>query len=71
MHNLSPFVNELIKHKPKEEQDDMHEIKIRVFHKAYKQVFKQLYIIIMLRFIKQEWILTRRPVQDNKQVAMS
>jgi transcriptional regulator CtsR len=54
MHNLSPFVNELIKHKPKEEQDDMHEIKIRVFHKAYKQVFKQLYTIIMLRFTKQE-----------------
>jgi hypothetical protein len=37
-----PFGNELIKHNPREEQDAMHEIKIRVLHKAYKQVFKQL-----------------------------
>jgi hypothetical protein len=54
VHNLSPFGNKLIKHKPREEQDDMHEIKIRVLHKAYKQVFEQLYTIIMLRFAKQE-----------------
>jgi hypothetical protein len=40
---LSPFDNELLKHKLREERDAMHEIKIRVFHKAYKHVFKQLY----------------------------
>jgi hypothetical protein len=44
VHNLSPFGNELSKHKPREELADMHEIKIRVLHKAYRQVFKQLYI---------------------------
>jgi hypothetical protein len=38
-----PFGNQLIKHKPREEWDVLHEIKIRVLHKAYKQVFKQLY----------------------------
>jgi hypothetical protein len=43
VHNLSPFGNEFIKHKLRKEQDVMHEIKIRVLHKAYKQVFKQLY----------------------------
>jgi hypothetical protein len=43
VHNLSPFGNELIKHKLREEQDAMHEIKIMVFYKAYKNVFKQLY----------------------------
>jgi hypothetical protein len=37
---LSPFGNELIKHKLREEQDVMHEVKIKVFHKAYKHVFK-------------------------------
>ena len=40
---ISPFGNELIKHNPREEWDAMHEIKIRVLHKTYKQVFKQLY----------------------------
>jgi hypothetical protein len=40
VHNLSPFDNELIKHKPREEQDAMHDIKIMVLHKAYKQLFK-------------------------------
>jgi hypothetical protein len=30
----------------------MHEIKIRVLHKICKQVFKQLYTIIMLRLAK-------------------
>jgi hypothetical protein len=45
--------------------------KIRVLHKAYKQVFEQLYIISMPRLVKQEWILTKRPIQDNKQEAMS
>jgi hypothetical protein len=43
VHNLFPFDNELIKYNPWEEQDDMHEIQIRVLHKTYKQVFKQLY----------------------------
>jgi hypothetical protein len=43
VHNLSPFDNELIKQKSREEGDVMHEIKIRVLHKVYKQVFKQLY----------------------------
>jgi hypothetical protein len=43
VHILSPFGNELIKHNLREEQDAMCEIKIRVFHKVYKQVFKQLY----------------------------
>jgi hypothetical protein len=33
---LSPFGNELIKHNLKEEQDAMHEIKIRMLHMAYK-----------------------------------
>ncbi len=47
VHNLSPFGNELIKHKLREERDAMHEIKIRVLHKAYKQVFKQLYLTIV------------------------
>jgi PhoPQ-activated pathogenicity-related protein len=40
VHNLSPFSNELIKYKSREEQDALYEIKIRVLHKAYKQVFK-------------------------------
>jgi hypothetical protein len=44
---LSPFGNELIKHNLREAWEAMHEIKIRVLHKAYKQVFKQLYLIIM------------------------
>jgi hypothetical protein len=43
VNNLSPFDNELIKHNLREERDAMYEIKIRVLHKAYKQVFKQLY----------------------------
>jgi hypothetical protein len=49
VHNLSPFGNELIKHNPREEWDSMHEIKIRVLHKVYNQVFKQLYSAIMTR----------------------
>jgi hypothetical protein len=39
VHILSPFGNELIKHKSREE-DAMHEIKIRVLHKLYQQIFK-------------------------------
>jgi hypothetical protein len=54
VHILSPFGNELIKHKLREEGDAMHEIKIRVLHKIYKQIFEQLYTIIMPRLAKQE-----------------
>jgi hypothetical protein len=43
MHILSLFGNELIKLKPREAWDAMHEIKNRVLHKVYKQLFKQLY----------------------------
>jgi hypothetical protein len=32
----------------------MHEVKFRVLHKIYKQVFKQLYIIIMPNLAEQE-----------------
>jgi hypothetical protein len=54
MHILSPFANELIKHKPREAWDAMHDIKIRVFHKVYKQVFKQMYSTIVPRFTKNK-----------------
>jgi hypothetical protein len=49
---LSPFGNEFIKLKPREERDAMHEMKIRVLHMAYKQVFEQLYTINMSRLAK-------------------
>jgi hypothetical protein len=52
VHILFPFDNELIKHKLREERNAMHEIKIRVLHKMYKQVFEQLYTIIMPRLVK-------------------
>jgi hypothetical protein len=52
MHILSPFDNELIKHKLREAWDAMHEIKIRVLHKVYKQVFKQLYSTIVPRLAR-------------------
>jgi hypothetical protein len=52
VHILSPFGNELIKHKLREAWDGMHEIEIRVIHKVYKQVFKQLYLTIVPRFAK-------------------
>jgi hypothetical protein len=54
VHILSLFGNELIKHKSREEGDAMHEIKIRVLHKIYKQLFEQLYTIIMPRHTKHE-----------------
>jgi hypothetical protein len=50
VHNLFSFDNELIKHKQREERDDIHEIKIRLLHKVYKQVFKQLYTLLY-----QDW----------------
>jgi hypothetical protein len=43
VHIFSRFGNELIKHKPREARDAMHEIKITMLQKVYKQVFKQLY----------------------------
>jgi hypothetical protein len=52
VHILSPFGNELIKHKPREARDAMYEIKIRALHKVYKQVFKLLYSTIVPRFAK-------------------
>jgi hypothetical protein len=42
LHNLSPLGNELIKHNLREERDAMHEIKIRVLHKVYKQLYTPL-----------------------------
>jgi hypothetical protein len=39
MRILSPFGNELIQYKLRE-VDAMHEIKIRVLHKLYQQIFK-------------------------------
>jgi hypothetical protein len=52
VHNLFSFGNELIKHKPREAWDAIHEIKIRVLHKVSKQVFKQLYLTIVPRLAK-------------------
>jgi hypothetical protein len=52
-HSL-PFDNELIKHKSREAWDAIYEIKIRVLHKVYKQVFKQLYSTIVPRFAKNK-----------------
>jgi hypothetical protein len=40
--------------KPREERDAMYEIQIRMLHKAYKEVFKQLYTINMSRLPRQE-----------------
>jgi hypothetical protein len=42
-----------------------------VLHKAYKQVFDQLYTINMPRLAKQELILIKRSIHDNKQEAIS
>jgi hypothetical protein len=52
VHILSPFGNELIKHKPREAFEVMYEIKLRVHYKVYKQVFKQLYSTIVPRLAK-------------------
>jgi hypothetical protein len=54
VHILSRFGNEFSKHKPREAGDAMQEIKIRVLHKVYKQVFKQLYSTIVPRFAKNK-----------------
>jgi hypothetical protein len=66
VHNLSLFDNELIKYKPREERDVMHEIKINVFHKIYKQVFKQLYISSWQDMQNKSETSQKRPLQDNK-----
>jgi hypothetical protein len=71
VHILSPFDNELIKHNLREEWDDMYEIKITMIHKIYKQVFKQLYKIIMSKLTEQKWIIIKRQLQDNKQIVIS
>jgi hypothetical protein len=69
--NLSPFDNELIKHKLREAWDAMHEIKIRVLHKVKKQVFKQLYSTIMPKTCRNKSESSQRDHTDNKRVAMS
>jgi hypothetical protein len=51
MHILFPFDNELIKHKPRE-VDAMHEIKIKVLHKLYQQIFKATMLNKMPRLAK-------------------
>jgi hypothetical protein len=51
VHILSPFGNELIKHKPRE-VDAMHEIKIRVLHRLYQQIFIETILNEVPRFAK-------------------
>jgi hypothetical protein len=53
VHILSPFVNELIKHKLRE-VDAMYEIKIRVLHKLYQQIFKATTLKNVSRLCKNE-----------------
>jgi hypothetical protein len=53
MHILSPFGNELIKHK-RREVDAMDEIKIRVLHRLYQQIFKAILLNKMPRLCKNE-----------------
>jgi hypothetical protein len=50
-HILSPFGNELLKHKPRE-VDAMHEIKIRVLHRLYQQIFNTTMLNKMPRLPK-------------------
>jgi hypothetical protein len=50
---LSPFDNKLIKHKLREE-DAMHEIKIKVLHRLYQQIFKTTILNKMPRLCKNE-----------------
>jgi hypothetical protein len=51
MYILSSFDNEHIKHKLRE-VDAMHEIKIRVLHRLYQQIFKATMLNKMLRLYK-------------------
>jgi hypothetical protein len=53
VHILSPFGNELIKYKPRG-VDAMHEIKIRVLHILYQQIFKPIMLNKMSRLCKNE-----------------
>jgi hypothetical protein len=53
MHIISPFGNELIKHKPRE-VDAMHEIKIRVLHRLYQKTFKANMLNKMPRLCNDE-----------------
>jgi hypothetical protein len=53
VHILSPFDNELIKHKLRE-VDAMHEIKIRVLHELHQQIFKATMLNKMPRLCKIE-----------------
>jgi hypothetical protein len=70
MHNLSPFGNNLIKHKLREEWDDMHEIKIWFFTR-YRVKYLSIYTQPLCQDLqRQEWIITNRLLQDNKQVDM-
>jgi hypothetical protein len=68
---LSPFDNKLIIHKPREEWDVIHETKIRVLHKTYKHVFKQLYTLLCQDLHDKSETSQKRPIQDNKQEVMS
>jgi hypothetical protein len=51
--HIPPFSNELIKHKSRE-VDAMHKIKIRVFHRLYRQIFKETMLNKMPRFTKDD-----------------
>jgi hypothetical protein len=53
VHILSHFGNELIKHKPSE-VDAMHDIKIRVLHRLYKQIFKETMLNKVPKLAKDE-----------------
>jgi hypothetical protein len=68
VHIRSPFGNELIKHKPRE-VDAMHEIKIRVLHKLYQQLFKATMLNKMQDLQKKQELILR-PLRDNKQVTI-
>jgi hypothetical protein len=50
---LSPFDNELIKHKPRE-VDIKQEIKIIVLHRLYQQIFKATMLNKVSRLAKDE-----------------
>jgi hypothetical protein len=68
---FSPFGNELNQHNLREAWDAMHEIKIRVLHKVYKQVFKQLYSTIVPRLAKMRVNPHKNTIQRQLASAMS
>jgi hypothetical protein len=53
VHILSPFDRELIKHKPRD-VDVMHEIKIKVLHRLYQQIFKATMLNKVPKLAKDE-----------------